>query len=184
MLLHISSLPSPYGIGDFGEAACGFADFLGRTGQRFWQVLPLNPTDPACGNSPYFSCSTFAMNPLFISLEGLLENGLISRGDLETLPPFGQNRVDYLRVGAFKGVLLEKAFRKFRQGPVDDDYAAFCSEHSEWLDDFAIFTALKTEFRGRVWSEWPEGLRDRRPDALKEAMERLKTRVEKEKFLQ
>jgi len=183
-LLHISSLPSPHGIGDFGSAAYRFADFLARTRQTFWQVLPLNPTDPMCGNSPYFSRSTFAMNPLFAGMEGLIADGLISETDLPELPPCLSGPVDYNRAGACKGAIFEKAFRKFQEGPDHDDYREFCSAQSFWLDDFALFTALKGQFNGNVWSEWPESLRDRRPRALKEAAEHLKQRVEKEKFLQ
>jgi len=184
VLLHIASLPSPRGIGDFGEAAYEFADFLARTRQTFWQILPLNPTDILCGNSPYFSQSAFAMNPLFIGMEKLVEDGLISRTDLPELPPILPGPLDYHRVGSTKGPILEKAFRKFQEGSAPDDYRAFCSENVGWLDDFALFTALKAEFKGQVWNRWPEALRDRRLDALKEATERLKSRVEKEKFLQ
>ncbi|MBW1783840.1 MAG: 4-alpha-glucanotransferase [Deltaproteobacteria bacterium] len=184
VLLHITSLPSPHGIGDFGSTARTFVDFLARTRQRFWQVLPLNPTDPMCGNSPYFSRSTFAMDPLFIAMDGLLEAGLISETDIKPPETFSAGRIDYDKVGAHKTRILEKAFLKFQEGPVQDDYNAFCSEHAGWLDDFALFTALKIQFKGKVWSEWPEALRDRRPDALKEAAQRLSQRVDKEKFLQ
>ncbi len=184
VLLHITSLPSPHGIGDFGPAAYRFADFLGRTKQFFWQILPMNPTDPMCGNSPYFSRSTFAMNPLFIGMDGLLKDGLISETDIPEPAAFIPGRIDYNGAGNYKELILEKAFRKFQKGPVHDDYRAFCSEHSGWLEDFALFSALKAEFKGMVWNGWPEALRDRKPDALKEATQRLRQRVDKEKFLQ
>ena len=184
VLLHITSLPSPHGIGDFGPEAYRFADFLGRTRQSFWQILPMNPTDPMCGNSPYFSRSTFAMNPLFIGLDGLLEDGFISETDIPDTAVFIPGRIDYNGVGAYKARILEKAFLKFREGPAPDDYKAFCSEHADWLNDFALFTALKIEFKGKVWSNWPETLRDRQLDALKEAAQHMKRRVEKEKFFQ
>jgi len=183
VLLHIASLPSPHGIGDFGAAAYRFADFLVRTGQTFWQVLPLNPTDAMCGNSPYFSRSTFAMNPLFIGIDPLVE-GLISKTELPEPLPFLQGRIDYYRAETYKGAILERAFQQFKRLPVPDDYRAFCATHSVWLEDFALFTALKTEFHGMVWSRWPEALRDRRPEALKEAEEHLKEGVDKERFVQ
>jgi 4-alpha-glucanotransferase len=184
VLLHIASLPSPHGIGDFGAAAYGFADFLVRTGQTFWQVLPLNPTDPMCGNSPYFSRSAFAMNPLFIGIDRLIEEGLISETDIPALPHFSPGRIDYYRGGAYKAAILERTFRQFKKSPVPDDYRAFCAAHSGWLDDFALFTALKTRFKGLIWSRWPEELRDREPEALKEASEYLKEGMDKEKFVQ
>jgi len=184
VLLHIGSLPSPHGIGDFGAAAYRFADFLARTGQTFWQVLPLNPTDVMCGNSPYFSRSTFAMNPLFIGIDSLVKEGLISEADIPAPPPFSPGRIDYHRAGAYKGAILERAFQQFKRSAAADDYREFCATHSVWLDDFALFIALKTEFKGLVWSRWPEALRDRRPDALKEAAHHLSERMEKEKFLQ
>ncbi|MBU0733953.1 MAG: 4-alpha-glucanotransferase [Proteobacteria bacterium] len=184
ILFHITSLPSAHGIGDFGPAAYRFADFLVRTRQTFWQILPMNPTDPMCGNSPYFSSSTFAMSPLFISIDDLLDDGLISATDMEGLPEFIPARIDYDGVVAYKGNLLEKAYRQFRKGLDDEAYEKFCIAHSGWLDDFALFTALKTAFNGDVWNKWPEALRDRRPEALKKAREDLEESVEKEKFFQ
>jgi len=184
VLLHIASLPSPHGIGDFGAAAHDFADFLARAGQGFWQVLPLNPTDVMCGNSPYFSRSAFAMNPLFIGIDRLVEGGFISETDIPEPPPFLPDRIDYYLAGQYKGAVLERAFHRFSQCPAPEAYKTFCETHAGWLDDFALFTALKTEFRGRVWNRWPEALRDREPDALKEAEHYLNERMEKEKFLQ
>jgi 4-alpha-glucanotransferase len=184
VLLHIASLPSAHGIGDFGPAAYRFADFLVRTGQTFWQVLPLNPTDATCGNSPYFSRSTFAMNPLFIGIDRLVEEGLISETDIPAPPYFFPGRIDYYRAGAYKEAVLETAFQRFEQAVPPEDYRAFCEMHSGWLDDFALFTALKREFKGLVWSGWPEELQDREPEAMKEAAHHLNERMEKEKFLQ
>jgi 4-alpha-glucanotransferase len=120
VLLHIASLPSPYGIGDFGAAAYRFADFLARTGQTSWQVLPLNPTDVMGGNSPYFSRSTFAMNPLFIGIDALTAEGLVSEVDLPELPFFPPGRIDFHYAGKTKDVILEKAFRRFKRSPLPD----------------------------------------------------------------
>lgn len=184
MLLHIASLPSPHGIGDFGAAAYRFADFLARTGQSFWQVLPLNPTDVMCGNSPYFSHSAFAINPLFIGIDSLVKEGLIFETDIPAPPPFLPDRIDYYGAAAYKSAILERAFHQFTKSAVPDDYEGFCEMHSGWLNDFALFTALKRELKGLVWSRWPEALRDRDPDALKAAAKRLNERMEKEKFLQ
>ena len=183
-MLHIASLPSPHGIGDFGAAAYRFADFLARTGQSFWQVLPLNPTDVMCGNSPYFSHSAFAMNPLFIGIDSLVKEGLIFETEIPAPPPFLPDRIDYYGAAAYRSAILGRAFHQFTKSAVRAEYEGFCEMHSGWLNDFALFTALKREFKGLVWSRWPEALRDRDPDALKAAAKRLNERMEKEKFLQ
>jgi len=183
-LLHIASLPSPHGIGDFGGAAHDFADFLARTQQSFWQVLPLNPTDVMCGNAPYFSRSAFAMNPLFIGIDRLVKEGLVSEKEIPPTPVFSPQHIDYYLAAKYKGAILETAFHRFTQCPAPEAYQAFCETHSGWLDDFALFTALKTRFKGLIWSRWPEELRDREPEALKEASEYLKEGMDKEKFVQ
>src|SRR4030067_1809274 len=113
ILMHISSLPSPYGIGDLGPAAYRFADFLLETRQCLWQILPLNPTSTAHGNSPYSSFSAFAGNPLFISPDVMLTDGLISVSEIEELPPFPDNEVDYEAVTAHKNSLLLRAFERY-----------------------------------------------------------------------
>jgi len=184
VLLHIASLPSPHGIGDFGGAAHDFADFLARTQQSFWQVLPLNPTDVMCGNAPYFSRSAFAMNPLFIGIDRLVKEGLVSEKEIPPTPVFSPQHIDYYLAAKYKGAILETAFHRFTQCPAPEAYQAFCETHSGWLDDFALFTALKTRFKGLIWSRWPEELRDREPEALKEASEYLKEGMDKEKFVQ
>lgn len=184
VLLHVASLPSRWGSGDFGDEAYRFADFLSRTRQTWWQILPLNPTDPVCGNSPYFSRSTFAMDPLFIGIDGLAAEGIISEADIPRPPPFYAGRIDYLTAARCKGRILEKAFQRFAASPAPDDYKKFCAIHSGWLDDYALFTALKARYKGLVWSRWPTSLRDRHPEAMAEAASCLRQRVEKEKFLQ
>lgn len=184
VLLHTASLPSPYGSGDFGREAYRFVDFLARTRQTWWQILPLNPTDPMCGNSPYFSRSAFAMDPLFIGIDRLAEDGFISGAEIPEPPAFYPGRIDYLTAAQYKGPILEGAFQRFAKAPAPDDYRHFCAMHSGWLDDFALFTALKAQFRGLVWNRWPAPLRDRHPEALAEAASRVRQRVEKEKFLQ
>jgi len=113
ILLHISSLPSPFGIGDLGPEACKFADFLSESGQSIWQLLPLNPTDPISGNSPYNSSSAFASNPLFISPELLVRDGLLEDGELHSAILPSARRVDYERVMKNKLQLLERSYSRF-----------------------------------------------------------------------
>jgi 4-alpha-glucanotransferase len=115
ILLHITSLPSPYGIGDLGPWASRFVNFLSEAKQKYWQVLPLNPTDPGSGNSPYSSPSAFAGNTLLISPERLMESGLLTRDDLENVPPFPLNRCDFDSVVAYKKELFHRAVQRFRE---------------------------------------------------------------------
>ncbi len=185
ILLHITSLPSQFGIGDLGPAAYRFADFLSQTAQSFWQVLPLNPTDPVSGgNSPYSSFSAFAGNKLLISPELLYRDGLLEESDLEETPPFPSQRVDYPTILEYKNRIFNKAFARFKKAECDFEFDKFCDESKEWLDDYALFIALKNHYRGKVWSDWPESLRDKQEDPLNSVRERLTREIEKEKFLQ
>jgi 4-alpha-glucanotransferase len=179
ILLHFTSLPSPFGIGDFGPWAYRFADFLAETKQSYWQCLPLNPTDIEYGNSPYHSASAFACNPLLISPELLIQEGLLTEADLEILPFFPRDRVDFDLVVSYKHRLLSAAYDRFQGDGAPEIYRSFCSEQFSWLDDFALFVALKEDFKGRPWSEWPGNLRDREPEALLLAKERLSERIQK-----
>ncbi len=183
ILLHLSSLPSPYGIGDMGPEAYRFVDFLSRCGQRVWQVLPLNPTGLAFGNSPYHCPSVFAGNSLFISPELLVRDGLLDGDDAN--PPRGlpAGSVDYGSATALKEAVIDHAFHRFLARS-DTDFDEFCRSEEWWLEDFALFAAAKNRCRGRVWGKWPEDVRDRRPEAL-EAMRRdLREGVLREKFRQ
>ena len=184
ILLHIISLPSVYGIGDLGPEAYRFADFLAETKQSFWQILPLNPTDPAHGNSPYHSISAFASNPLLISPELMVRDGLLTTSDVETVPDYPARRVDYPAVIAFKERLFHLAYERFTNERGTHEYERFCSENSPWLDDFALFVALKTHFQGKLWAEWPQEVRGRQPEALEVLKNQLYDRVEMQKFLQ
>jgi 4-alpha-glucanotransferase len=159
VLLHISSLPSVFGIGDLGPEARSFADFLARSGQGIWQVLPLNPTDMAVGNSPYHSSSVFAGNPLFISPELLLEEGLLDGEDLQGAPEGDRRRVDYETAWNFKDRMLVRAWERFRERD-RSGFDVFCGDEGYWLDDFARFAALKKRFWGHPWNEWPRDVRD------------------------
>ena len=185
ILLHMTSLPSPYGIGDLGPGAYRFADFLAHAKQGYWQVLPLNPVNPGCGHSPYSSISAFAGNTLLISPELLHEDGLLSWEEIESRPVFPQDRCDFARVLPYKEALFERAWQRFQATGKDADrHEAFCLENAGWLEDFALFVVLRNRFQGRVWSEWPVELRDRQPEALQAIRKECRSELEKEKFLQ
>lgn len=184
VLLPIFSLPSAYGIGDLGPAAHRFVDLLAGAGQRYWQILPLNPTCPAFGNSPYQSTSAFAGNLWLISPEQMVADGLIGPGDIENPPDFPQDRVDYPAVMNYKSSLFDRAFAGFKERRADFHYEGFAAENVSWLDDYAIFVALKDRFGERVWSDWPPEVRDRHEDALRAHGTELADRVLREKFLQ
>lgn len=184
ILLHMTSLPSPFGIGDLGPSAYRWVDFLSEAKQTIWQILPLNPTDLIHYNSPYHSTSAFAFNPLLISPELLAQGGLLGASDLEGAPDFPPERVDYSSVAEYKKRLLAQAYDRFKNGGKDSEYDRFLSKHSHWLHEFALFMTLKSNFEGRAWSEWPKELRDRRPDAVRSVEKEFADRIEKEKFLQ
>ena len=182
LLLHMTSLPSPFGIGDMGPWAYQFVDFLSRCKQSLWQILPLNPTDLIHNDSPYSSISAFACNPLLISPELLVQDDLLLKSDLESAPLFPSGKVDYRAVHHSKNILLERAFERFKEKRQHPEYEEFCAEQSGWLDDFALFMALKLKFSGQVWSDWPRGLRDRQSGALRAAQKELSSRIDREKF--
>lgn len=151
ILLHPTSLPGRYGIGDLGAEAYRFVDFLAVTHQTIWQVLPLGPT--GYGDSPYASFSTFAGNPLLISIDRLLEDGDLLEGDLGDLPAFPERRVDFGWVQHWKVPLLEKAASRFLKSAIRErrlDYERFCEENKEWLDDYALFMAAKRHYDARA----------------------------------
>ncbi len=180
ILMHITSLPSPYGIGTFGAEAEAFVDWLKSAGQKYWQVLPIGPT--GYGDSPYQSFSTFAGNPLLIDLDELVRSGLIMRAkcaaaDYGADPTY----VDFEKVNETKMKLLREAYSGFQ---ADAGYTAFVEEEKDWLEDYALFMALKTENKLVSWTNWSDDLRFRKPEAMKEAKERLKNEIGFWKFLQ
>ena len=169
ILLPISSLPSPYGIGTLGAAARAFTDFLVRAGQSCWQILPVGPT--SYGDSPYQSFSSFAGNPYFIDLDLLAEQGLLKPEEYQHLPWGDDPRaVDYLALYERRFAVLRLACSRLTD---EDRLSQACGDLSAWLEDYALFMALKESHGGRPWLEWPEGERLRRPEALAEARERL-----------
>ncbi len=166
ILLHITSLPGPYGIGDFGLPALSFIDRLDQAGQRWWQVLPLDPTGE--GNSPYQSLSSFAGNELLISPDWLREDGLLKRTDCAH-PFFPPAVVEFDKVIPYKRSLIKNAWTKFKRGACADlrpEFEKFRNAQSHWLDDYALFHALRDNFGGAHYLEWPEELIEREPAAL------------------
>lgn len=185
ILLHITSLPSPYGIGDLGPGAYRFANFLAEAKQGFWQILPLNPTCTAYGNSPYSSFSAFAGNPLLISPELMVEEGFISKSDIHRGRAFSADRVNYKTVTKYKNRIFNIAYEKNKEKlSGNHEFERFCGENSFWLDDYTMFISLKRHFNEADWGKWQEDLRDRKEGAIKEWRERLTEMITKEKFLQ
>lgn len=160
ILVHPTSFPSPYGIGDLGQGAYDFIDFLEQTGQHLWQVLPLGPT--GYGDSPYQGPSAFAGQPLIISPEKLLAQGLLTPEDLSDMPEWDPRKTDYGPAITYKTGLLEKAFAAFRHTPdktLLESYETFCDEEASWLDDYCLFMALKDAHEGKCWLEWESDAR-------------------------
>lgn len=182
VLLPVSSLPSPYGIGTLGQAAFDFIDFLQASGQTYWQVLPVGPT--SFGDSPYQSYSTFAGNPYLIDLDGLIQDGLLSKQEVSAVD-WGDDpaHVDYDKLYQSRMGILKKAFRKSRH-PACMAYQTFCTENKAWLDDYSLFMALKSHFHGVDWHDWEPDLRDRKPQALAQWKETLKEEIDFHKFTQ
>ena len=175
VLLHPTSLPGPYGIGDAGREAFRFVDWLVSAGQSLWQVLPLGPT--GFGDSPYQCFSAFAGNPLLASPEQLLAEGLLAKEDLAHAPRFPEGHVDFGPVIAWKNALLERAAERFARGgggmrALHAEFEGWRHEHAAWLEDLALFMALKDAHGGAPWVEWPEPLRRRDGAALAAARER------------
>ena len=182
ILLHISSLPSPYGVGGFGAAAYGFVDFLTVAKQKYWQILPLGPT--SFGDSPYQSFSTFAGNPYFIDLDRLAQAGLLRRDEL---PPadIGSRAVDYGALYENRYGVLRRAYAAARNDRgMRTRLESFAGENAAWLEDYALFMALKDNFSGRPWTQWPQELRLRQPQALKSCRRELGEDVNFYRFLQ
>ncbi len=179
ILMPVSSLPGPGGIGCFGKQAYAFVDFLNRAGQQLWQILPLSPT--GYGDSPYQSCSAFAGNPYFIDLETLVDEGLLEASDI-TKWDWGEDaaHVDYGKLYNSRFMVLRKAYQTFlekchgvhgMEQYLPDDWYAFTLKNENWLPDYALYMAGKKAFKMQSWQQWPEELRDRQPEALKEFAE-------------
>ena len=171
VLMHITSLPSPHGIGTMGAEARKFIDFLEEAGQSCWQVLPLGPT--SYGDSPYQSCSTYAGNPYLIDLETLQEEGYLEAEEIAAADwKQDPEKVDFATLYKKRYPLLRIAFERFRQH-LPEDYDAFCWEQGEWLEEYALFMAIKTEREGKAWDTWEDSLRLRDPEAIAAAKKEL-----------
>lgn len=181
VVLHPTSLPSQFGIGDLGKSAYQFVDFLEQTGQKIWQVLPLGPT--GYEHSPYtMNFSAFAGNPLLISLEQLVEDGLLDTSELVPLPDEETpNRVNFDRVIPHKTKFLKLAFQGFHP---DADFDQFCREQAFWLDDYVLFMALLDAHEGQDWNHWESAIARREPDALAAKSKELNDDIQYHRFLQ
>ncbi|MCK4328846.1 4-alpha-glucanotransferase [candidate division WOR-3 bacterium] len=184
ILLHITSLPSPFGVGDFGPDAYRFVDFLVETKQSYWQILPLTPTNLAHGSSPYGSISVFAGNPLLISPVLMAKDGLLTKEEISPLVNFPVNQVDYNKVSNYKKHIFQIAYERFGNIKINPGYENFCSKNSYWLDDYALFVACKTYFHEQMWNEWPTEIRDRQSKTLRSLKNELYNEIEREKFIQ
>jgi 4-alpha-glucanotransferase len=184
ILMHISSLPSPYGIGTFGQAAYDFVDQLALAGQRYWQVLPLGPT--SYGDSPYQSFSAFAGNPYFVDLDKLADEGLLDQNWIMSIQwNDGERQVDYGTIFVQRFPVLRAAFsRALERNDYMQALDRFAAENAEWLDDYALFMALKDENGGVAWENWPYDVRMREELTLQSARERLSESIRFYQFLQ
>jgi 4-alpha-glucanotransferase len=185
ILLHPTSLPGPWGIGDLGPEAVAFLDFLEETRQQLWQVLPLGPT--GYGDSPYQCFSAFAGNPLLVSVDLLKSDGLLADADLPPEAARPEGEVDFGEVHTRKPVWLGRAFEAFEKAPpasLRDELEAFRREEVAWLPDFALFMAAKEAHDGAGWNEWESELREREPEALERARRELAVEVRRHEFFQ
>lgn len=184
ILLHPTSLPGPDGIGDLGDAAYRFVDWLARAKQRYWQLMPLVP--PGYGNSPYAAYSAFAGNPLLISLDVLIGDGLLDPHAFRNTP-FPEGIVSFAGATAQKDRALRAAFARFNEqlsAQLTAEFNTFCESERWWLDDFCLFMAIKIEQGGVAWSDWPSDLKRRDPTSIANALDRLKAEIRFHKFAQ
>ena len=184
VLLHPSSLPGPYGIGDLGPQAYHFVDWLGSTGCKLWQILPLGPT--GYGDSPYQCFSAFAGNPYLISFDGLIEDGLLMQDDFAVMPKFNSSRVDFGQLIPWKLDLLQRAFSRLSSGSKEfrEEFEQFRIANASWLDDFALFMSLKEANGGGAWSGWPKSLRTREKSAIAKARQEYAESIQRYSFYQ
>ena len=184
ILLHPTSLPGKFGIGELGNEAFKFIDFLKNSGQTLWQVFPLGPT--GYGDSPYQCFSAFAGNPLLISIELLHEEGLLSSEDLDNTPKFDQYNIDFGPLINYKTGLLKKAYTNFKSDGknINDECRDFCENNKEWLYDYALFMSVKSFHDGVAWTDWDEHIAFRKKGAVNEWEDKLSDEIDYHKFLQ
>ena len=187
ILLHITSLPSPFGVGDIGPGARCFADYLSNSRQKYWQLLPLNPTEEGQGYSPYSSLSSMAGNTLLISPELLAEDGLLEFQSLKAYYQKEKNEVDYAAAKQIKDKLFDEAYHVFcndRFSALNTEFQNFCKAEEDWLNDFALYLLLKHQNAGKPWYEWPNDFKLRKEDALLEFASSNANDLDKIKWLQ
>ncbi|MFN6946141.1 MAG: 4-alpha-glucanotransferase [Cytophagaceae bacterium] len=187
ILMHITSLPSPYGIGDLGSEAKKFADFLSRSRQSYWQLLPMNPTESGMGHSPYSSISSMAGNTLLISPEELVKDGLLDPEEIKKHQISSKETVNFTEAEKIKQVLLDKAYTKFSNGSSGElklEFEEFCQNEAFWLNDFALYVVLKNEQKNKAWFQWPEKYKYRDKKALQQFEENYREPIRKIKWLQ
>jgi 4-alpha-glucanotransferase len=184
ILLHVSSLPGRFGIGDAGPAAYAFADFLSAAKQSVWQILPLTPPDIGKNHSPYNSLSAFAGNPALISPEELQKLGLLDSAKIASPPAFSEARVEFEKVDQYKVSLFDAVVKKFDTAGDAYEFERFCQDSRFWLDDFALFMALSEKYKTSDWCHWPAEARDRNPQTLADLGGQLAKRIRREKILQ
>ncbi|MGD8780553.1 MAG: 4-alpha-glucanotransferase [Ignavibacteria bacterium] len=183
ILLHPTSLPGKYGIGELGSEIYKFINFISDSRQTLWQVFPLGPT--GYGDSPYQCFSAFAGNPLLISIEKLIEDGLLSESEIGDPPLHDPHKIDYGSVINYKNGLLKKAFENYRtKNNSNNDYENFCNDNKEWLDDYALFMSCKNYHKGIVWKDWEEEIAFRKPGAVEKWTKKLADDIFYQKFLQ
>src|SRR5690606_18294940 len=184
ILLHPTSLPGKFGIGDLGYEAYNFVNFLEAAGQKLWQVFPLGPT--GYGDSPYQCFSAFAGNPLLISPEKLRDEGFLTDNDLQNIPPHDPARVDYGLIIQYKNELFSKAFNNYKNNNNGMEKAVeeFSEKNKDWLNDYALFMAAKNFNNGKLWTEWDRDLVTRKPSSLKKWKNDLADGIKYQKFIQ
>jgi len=191
VLLHPTSLPGPYGIGDLGPQAYHFVDWLESTGCKLWQVLPLGPT--GYGDSPYQCFSAFAGNPYLISFDALLKDGLLTPEDFDEMPDFNASRVDFGLLIPWKLGLLGKAFSRFNSALSGDagkdeamvgEFISFCADNASWLDDYSLFMSIKEANGGGAWNEWDQAIRKREEAAMDKARKKFTESILRQSFYQ
>ncbi len=183
LLLHVASLPSCYGIGDLGTSAYTLADRLQAAGQRYWQILPLNPSNPTSGESPYFSSSAFAGNPLLIDLEALVDWGYLSTQDLQNARVQETDCIDFDVTRPIKLSALYKAVANF-DAKNNAEFEQFCENQAFWLHDYALFTVITDIEHTAIWSDWPIGLRDREGRAIDKLESEYAEAIQAQKIIQ
>ncbi|MDA3880124.1 MAG: 4-alpha-glucanotransferase [Prolixibacteraceae bacterium] len=187
ILLHVSSLPSAYGIGDFGSEAYGYIDKLSDNGFSVWQILPLGPNEP--GFSPYQSYSAYAGDVLFISPDELQRWGLVDTDDISVKIKFPKNIVDYKKVSQWKSEVLLKSWNNFTQKPdafssLWDEFESFMHEHEWWLNDYSLYAVCKEKYKGESWEKWPSEVKNRDVGVLEQMRDEEETLIRYEKFKQ